>query len=57
MALESGFVLADIWDDFQRVGEAVGVDAAPVIEALQGRLKRQELTERPTVACIEWIDR
>src|ERR1700722_3389505 len=32
--------LADIWEDFRRVGEAVGVDAAPVIETLQGRLKR-----------------
>ena len=24
--------LADIWDDFRRVGEAVGVDAEPVIQ-------------------------
>jgi iron complex transport system substrate-binding protein len=48
--------LVDIWDDFRRVGEAVGVDAAPVIEALQRRLKRCEIKERPTVACIEWIE-
>ena len=48
--------LADIWEDFRRVGEAVGVDATPVIEMLQSRLKRHEMTERPTVACIEWIE-
>jgi iron complex transport system substrate-binding protein len=48
--------LADIWEDFRRVGEAVGVDAAPVIETLQGRLQRLENAPRPTVACIEWIE-
>jgi len=48
--------LADIWEDFRRVGEAVGVDAGPVIETLQGRLKRFESAEKPTVACIEWIE-
>jgi len=48
--------LADIWADFQRVGDAVGVDATPFIEALQGRLKRRETAHRPTVACIEWIE-
>ena len=30
--------LADIWDDFRRVGEAVGVDAEPVIRELQSRM-------------------
>src|SRR5580704_19045788 len=48
--------LADIWEDFRRVGEAVGVDATPVIEGLLCRLKRCEIKERPTVACIEWIE-
>jgi iron complex transport system substrate-binding protein len=48
--------LADIWEDFRRVGESVGVDAAPVIETLQRRLKRRETAQRPTVACIEWIE-
>lgn len=48
--------LADIWEDFRRVGEAVGVDAAPVIETLRGRLKRCHAAQRPTVACIEWIE-
>lgn len=48
--------LADIWEDFQRVGEAVGVDAAPVIAELKGRLRGFHASERPTVACIEWIE-
>src|SRR5580704_72663 len=48
--------LADIWEDFRRVGEAIGVDAAPAIETLQRRLKRRETAGRPTVACIEWIE-
>jgi len=48
--------LADIWDDFRRVGDAVGVDAGPVIATLQKRLKRVETAKRPTVACIEWIE-
>ena len=48
--------LADIREDFRRVGEAVGVDAEPVIETLQCRLKRVDTEARPTVACIEWIE-
>lgn len=48
--------LADIWDDFRRVGEAVGVDAEPVIGELQGRMTPVEAPNRPTVACIEWIE-
>jgi iron complex transport system substrate-binding protein len=48
--------LADIWEDFRRVGEAVRVDAAPVIAELDRRMKRVPVRERPTVACIEWIE-
>jgi iron complex transport system substrate-binding protein len=48
--------LADIWDDFRRVGEAVGVDAEPVIRELQGRMTPARGPDRPTVACIEWIE-
>ncbi len=48
--------LADIWDDFRRVGEAVGVDAEPVILQLQGRMTAVHAPVRPTVACIEWIE-
>jgi iron complex transport system substrate-binding protein len=48
--------LADIWDDFRRVGEAVGVDAEPVIRELQSRMTPVHRPDRPTVACIEWIE-
>ena len=48
--------LADIWDDFRRVGEAVGVDAEPVIRKLQNRMMPVSSPYPPTVACIEWIE-
>jgi iron complex transport system substrate-binding protein len=48
--------LDSIWEDFRRVGEAVGINAEPVIGALQGRMTPVCVTERPTVACIEWIE-
>lgn len=48
--------LADIWDDFRRVGEAAGVDAEPVIRELQRRMAPVRRSDRPTVACIEWIE-
>jgi iron complex transport system substrate-binding protein len=48
--------LADIWEDFRRVGEAAGISAEPVIRALQDRMKPAETAYRPTVACIEWIE-
>jgi iron complex transport system substrate-binding protein len=48
--------LADIWDDFRRVGEAVGVNAEPVIHKLRSRMTPVSSPERPTVACIEWIE-
>jgi iron complex transport system substrate-binding protein len=48
--------LADIWADFRRVGEAVGVDPEPVIQELQIRMKRYPGPRKPTVACIEWIE-
>lgn len=53
--------LGDVWDDFRRVGDAVG--ARPVadraVEELQERLERlagRSVDTRPTVAAIEWID-
>lgn len=56
-------VLADLWSDIERVAEATGVKASRLIEDLKTRLKICEqktqqlsLTERPTVACIEWTD-
>ena len=49
--------LDDIWEDFRRVGEAVGVDAEPVIgEAAEPDERLFAAPERPTVACIEWIE-
>ena len=48
--------LADIWDDFRRVGEAVGVDAEPVIRELKSRMTPVNSASPPTVACIEWIE-
>jgi iron complex transport system substrate-binding protein len=48
--------LADIWEDFRRVGEAAGIDAEPVIGELQARLEPVSPPDPPTVACIEWIE-
>jgi len=49
--------LADIWDDFRRVADAVGVSAEPALNRLVSRtaaVTRQGL--RPRVACIEWLE-
>jgi len=48
--------LADIWDDFRRVGEAVGVNPEPVISDLKARMTPVRSPNPPTVACIEWIE-
>ena len=48
--------LADIWDDFRRVGEAVGFSAERLIADLQGRMKPIRRTSAPTIACVEWIE-
>jgi iron complex transport system substrate-binding protein len=48
--------LADIWDDFRRVGEAVAVNPEPVIHELQNRMTPVRTPSPPTVACIEWIE-
>jgi iron complex transport system substrate-binding protein len=55
--------LADLWTDIHRVGEALKVTdgGAALIGRLQERMatiadKAQSLPQRPTVACIEWID-
>jgi iron complex transport system substrate-binding protein len=48
--------LADIWDDFRRVGHALDVDAEPVISALQHRMRPFQPPHKPNVACIEWIE-
>jgi iron complex transport system substrate-binding protein len=48
--------LADIWDDFRRIGQALDIDAEPVIRNLQRRMQPVDVAVRPTVACIEWIE-
>lgn len=55
--------LAEVWADIGRVGEKLGVSAVEGIMALEQRVNActshtQPLaaTDRPTVACIEWID-
>jgi len=48
--------LADIWDDFRHVGEAVGISAEPLIAQLQSRMQAIQRDKPPTIACIEWIE-
>ena len=55
--------LADIWADIERVADKTGTNAQPILDALQSRIqavtqKTQPLSasDRPTVACLEWID-
>ncbi|MBE9177638.1 cobalamin-binding protein [Oculatella sp. LEGE 06141] len=56
-------VLADVWMDIDRVGKALGVAVDGAIASLQQRVdaciqKTAPLpeAERPTVACIEWVE-
>jgi iron complex transport system substrate-binding protein len=55
VALNPGSLDA-IWDDFRRVGEAVGVDAGPLVTKLQARMETFRRPPAMTVACIEWIE-
>lgn len=56
--------LSDVWGDFGRVGEALGVDpsaSSAVAERLKARLadiraRATTLPQRPRVAAIEWIE-
>ncbi len=49
--------LADIWDDFRRVGSALGLDAESAVTRLRGKM---EALRRPQsgirVAVVEWIE-
>lgn len=54
--------LDDVWNDFRRVGQVLGVAARAneLIDSLKARLaairaKAQEAQSRPTVAAIEWL--
>jgi iron complex transport system substrate-binding protein len=56
--------LADVWADIQRVGEVLGAQDRKIrrvmvrIEERTNAIAKTagKLTERPTVACIEWVD-
>jgi iron complex transport system substrate-binding protein len=55
--------LSDVWQDIRLVAEAVAVPqrGLALVDFLQSRIKdiaaaAQAQAERPTVACIEWID-
>lgn len=55
--------LSDVWEDIRRVAEALDVPkrADELINRMQTRIgnisrKTASLEDRPTVACIEWID-
>lgn len=55
--------LEDLWADIRRVAEALGASekAESLIEELQGRMqtiedKAKTAANRPSVACIEWIE-
>lgn len=55
--------LADIWNDTQRVAEALGVPkrGQELVEHLQQRIEDiaeslKKLSDQPTVVCLEWLD-
>ena len=54
-------VLTDVWTDIERVAASLGVESQAVLAQLQSRVeacreKAQGVSERPTVACIEWTE-
>ena len=56
--------LSDVWADIRRVGEALGVHRGQmgrVLDTIRARVdaisqKVLQLSNRPTIACIEWAD-
>jgi len=55
--------LADVWSDIERVAEGLGIPERghELVTHLRARMasiehRSQALPERPTVACLEWID-
>ncbi len=54
--------LADVWNDIEKVGRALGVEkrAKEIVQSYQERMQliseRTKGLKRPRVACIEWID-
>lgn len=58
------YLLKDIWEQIQQLGNIFGVDSMQLIENLEARVKIVEQKTRglsqtehlPTVVCIEWTD-
>lgn len=55
--------LADVWDSIEQVAEALAVPecGTELVRSLQERMtditdRARDLVERPTVACVEWIE-
>nr|WP_290227734.1 cobalamin-binding protein [Trichocoleus desertorum] len=53
--------LNDVWDDIERVAITFGIESQPSLTQLQARVeacttKTKALSDRPTVACIEWAE-
>jgi len=53
--------LAEVWQDIERAGDCLGVRSAPLVQHLTERVQRccervAAASERPTLACIEWIE-
>ena len=55
-------ILKEVWQDISRVAKALEVEAQPVLDRLQGRLKAIDdkvevlVTEKPTVVALEWTE-
>jgi iron complex transport system substrate-binding protein len=54
-------VLSDVWADIERVAATLGVESRSLLTGLHSRIeacrqKTQGLSERPTVAAIEWTE-
>jgi iron complex transport system substrate-binding protein len=55
--------LADVWSDIRRVADALDINerGEALVDTLQQRMetiarRAQRIVDRPTVACIEWIE-
>jgi iron complex transport system substrate-binding protein len=48
--------LDDVWQDIARSAVAFGVDSGAVLADLKSRIVANDSTNRPRVACIEWIE-
>ena len=55
-------ILKEVWQDISRVAKALEVEAQPVLDRLQGRIKAIDdkvevlVTEKPTVVALEWTE-